>query len=86
MLLTTNYSILKIALNNGFNSLEYYSEIFKKVTGFNPITFKKTINYNLNNKPKAINKLLELTSLEAKTNYYITNIKPKSLTKILKLK
>lgn len=35
-----NYSILKIALNNGFLSQEYYSEIFRKVLGVNPFTYK----------------------------------------------
>ena len=35
--------ILKIALCNGFNSLEYYSEIFKTFLGVSPITYKKYI-------------------------------------------
>ncbi len=33
--------LLKVALENGFHSLEYYSEMFTKVMGFNPSTFKK---------------------------------------------
>ena len=37
-------SILKIALCNGFNSLEYFSEIFKTFLGVSPITYKKYIN------------------------------------------
>ena len=37
-------SILKIALCNGFNSLEYYSEIFKTFLGVSPIAYKKYIN------------------------------------------
>ncbi len=37
-------SILKIALCNGFNSLEYYSEIFKTFLGVSPITYKKYVN------------------------------------------
>lgn len=36
--------ILKIALCNGFNSLEYYSEIFKTFLGVSPITYKMYIN------------------------------------------
>lgn len=40
-------SILKIALCNGFNSLEYYSEIFKTFLGVSPITYKKYINGEL---------------------------------------
>lgn len=37
-------SILKIALCNGFNSLEYYSEIFKTFLGVSPVTYKKYVN------------------------------------------
>lgn len=37
-------SVLKIALCNGFNSLEYYSEIFKSFLGVSPIIYKKYIS------------------------------------------
>ena len=40
-LLFTNDTILKIALNNGFNSLEYYSEKFQDVIGISPLYFRK---------------------------------------------
>lgn len=33
--------ILKIALNHGFNSQEYYSEMFTKVLGISPSEFRK---------------------------------------------
>ena len=36
-------SILMVALDNGFYSQEYYTEIFKKVIGTNPITYKSFI-------------------------------------------
>ena len=36
-----NYSILKIAITHGFESQEYYSEIFKKVMGVKPYSYKK---------------------------------------------
>ena len=39
-----NY-ILSIAFKNGFNSLEYFSEIFKKNMGVSPIIFKKYLSY-----------------------------------------
>lgn len=39
-----NY-ILSIAFKNGFNSLEYFSEIFKKNMGVSPIIYKKYLNY-----------------------------------------
>ena len=34
-------SFLKAALDNGFNSLEYYSETFTKVVGVSPSIYKK---------------------------------------------
>jgi len=34
-------SFLKTALDNGFNSLEYYSEMFTKVVGVSPSIYKK---------------------------------------------
>ncbi len=40
-LLFTDDTILKIALNNGFNSQEYYSETFKNVIGISPVNFRK---------------------------------------------
>ena len=38
-------SILEVALKNGFNSQEYYSEIFKSIIGVPPFTYKKYITY-----------------------------------------
>lgn len=47
-LINTDYRILKIAMMNGFNSQEYYTEVFNRVTGFSPLDFKKFVeNYNL---------------------------------------
>jgi AraC-like DNA-binding protein len=39
-----NY-ILSIAFKNGFNSLEYFSETFKKIMGVSPMIYKKYLNY-----------------------------------------
>ena len=39
-----NDSLLKIALNNGFNSLEYFSEIFSKEVGVSPSIYRKYLN------------------------------------------
>lgn len=36
-----NDRLLKVALDNGFNSLEYYSEMFTKVVGVSPTTYKQ---------------------------------------------
>lgn len=35
-----NFSLLKIALDNGFCSLEYFSEVFKKVVGVSPSVYR----------------------------------------------
>ena len=37
-------SLLKVCMFNGFNSLEYYSETFKIITGVNPTVYKKFFN------------------------------------------
>ena len=42
-LIKTDEKILKIALNNGFNSAEYYSEQFSKIIGLNPQTVRKLL-------------------------------------------
>ena len=33
--------IIKIALNSGYSSLEYYSETFTKILGVSPLTYRK---------------------------------------------
>ena len=40
--------IMRIALNNGFNSLEYYSETFKQITKVSPREYKCFVNRNSN--------------------------------------
>ena len=37
----SKYSILNIAINHGFESQEYYSEMFKKIMGVKPYSYKK---------------------------------------------
>lgn len=39
-----DYSILKVAITSGYTSLEYYSEIFKKIIGVSPTIYRKFIN------------------------------------------
>ena len=38
---TTNDSILKVALEHGFTSQEYFTEIFNKIMGVNPLSYRK---------------------------------------------
>lgn len=51
----TNNSILKIAINNGFISQEYYSETFTKIIGVNPLTYRKFTKVGSNISYKKIN-------------------------------
>lgn len=54
-LLFTNDTILKIALNHGFNSQEYYSEMFNTIIGISPLKFRK--EYSRIDEIKDINEL-----------------------------
>ena len=42
----TNNNLLNIAYKNGFYSIEYFSEIFKKIIGVNPMVVKKYFRGN----------------------------------------
>ena len=73
-----NY-ILSIALKNGFNSLEYYSEIFKKYMGVSPIIFKRFVNHkNINEEERKLifMNLSKLKSIIDKVLVYYNNKKP----------
>ena len=62
-MLFTNDTILKIALCNGFNSQEYYSEKFKEVIGIPPLTFRKQHNEQIN--------LKDINAIKALKQYFI---------------
>jgi AraC-like DNA-binding protein len=76
-----NDSILKIAFDSGFNSLEYYSEIFKKIIGVSPLDYKKFINFDIRLSEKDSNIIIDsLINLESLKNYcsvYRQRVKPK---------
>lgn len=44
LLVNTNYSISKIALNVGFENSLYFSKMFKKYTGFSPSEYRRINN------------------------------------------
>ena len=73
-------SFTSTAINNGFYSLEYFSETFKNILGINPRTYKKIINYHRNIKDQDmiiyLNKLSDLNLLIDYCNKYKTNRKP----------
>jgi AraC-like DNA-binding protein len=84
-----NY-ILSIALKNGFASIEYYSEIFKKVIGVNPLKYKKFINRSIDINEKEIdiiiNKVNECNNLKMYVNNYLLRRKPtRVMEKVFKL-
>lgn len=89
-LLYTNDTILKIALNNGFNSQEYYSEKFKDVIGTSPLKFRKeyTIEHieNINELRAKKEYLMKLKTWENQLinipNYLYDKGKKKELKKV----
>lgn len=76
-------SILKISMESGFNSLEYYSEIFKKVIGVSPMTYKQFIRYDVrvlsNEVSTIINSLVKLDELKNKVMFYRRRVKPSTV-------
>ena len=75
-----NY-ILSIALKHGFNSLEYFSETFKKIIGVSPQIYKKFIyissNISIKNDTTIRNSIAKLQSIKDNTTRYLNNRKPK---------
>ena len=84
-----NY-ILSIGLNNGFNSIEYYSEIFKKIMGVNPKKYKYFINRSRFIKDKEIDLIIkrvdDLNNLDMFIKKYLLNRKPKMVMVLSKKK
>ena len=79
-----DYSILRVATSYGFASQEYYSEIFKKIVGVNPTTYRKFINHDMSisikNHTMISNNLVNLKySLNFIENYKIKISKRTSL-------
>lgn len=73
-----NY-ILSIALKNGFNSLEYFSEVFKKNMGVSPNVYKKYSNYkNITDKEeeKILNNLSRIINIKTNVSNYLNHRKP----------
>ena len=76
----SNDSFLNIALNNGFNSLEYFSETFKSITGVSPRIYKKFTYFIIKTTDEETNiiriNLLNLQVLMDNIVRYIQNRKP----------
>ena len=73
-----NY-ILSIAFKNGFNSLEYFSEVFKKNMGVSPNIYKKYSNYkNITDKEqeKILDNLSRIINIKTNVLNYLNHRKP----------
>ena len=62
-LVFTDDTILKIALTNGFNSQEYYSEKFFEILGLSPLKFRKEF--------QGIDSITNIEELELKKQYLL---------------
>lgn len=73
-------SFTRIALDNGFYSLEYFSETFKKIVGVSPRIYKKYLEYNndLDEDTKFLirDNLIKINDLISYRDKYLSNIKP----------
>ena len=76
----SNELLLKVALQNGFHSLEYYSETFNKVMGFPPSFFRKE-SFNKEDLEKMKIALLEEKSFQES----IRNLRTRKDGKVLRL-
>ena len=74
-----NY-FLSIAFNNGFNSLEYFSETFKKILGVSPRRYKKFVNRDIDlsvdDEITVLKGLSEINHIKNKIDLYLLNQKP----------
>ena len=89
LIINPNNSCLKVALESGFTSLEYYSEIFTKIIGISPLKYRQFYlkNANLSDDIKniVINNVISLSDLKEKIEFYLRNTKPKVMVKVKKL-
>ena len=82
----TNDMMLKVALKHGYTSQEYYSELFSKYMGVNPLTYRKFTKSNTTIKYKEIElirkNLIDLKYQLDNIDHYKNNI-PKETKKVL---
>lgn len=71
--------ILSIAFKNGFNSLEYFSEIFKKNMGVSPTIYKKYLSYKEitdEEQEKILDNISRISSIKSNALNYLNHRKP----------
>ena len=71
---------LSIAIKNGFNSLEYFSETFKKIMGVSPTIYKKfvlrNIDVSLESSSTIFRNISSITKTKSKISKYLSNKVP----------
>ncbi len=83
-----NY-MLSIAFKNGFNSLEYFSETFKKIIGVSPIIYKKYINYKYvtnEEQDKILENISKINNIKNSVLNYLNHRKPQFSNYVKKYK
>lgn len=84
----SNHSILRIGLNHGFSSLEYYSETFHHIMGVSPTVYqnfsRRFIGVEEKDIPIIQKSLAELSSFFQFVTYYLGN-RQKKLSKSLSI-
>lgn len=86
LLKNTDDLVIKIALNSGYSSLEYYSETFTKVLGVSPLTYRKFTRVNSQISEDELDiirtRLPEVSVILKRIDIYKNNIKRSEVKKI----
>ena len=76
----TDNRLLNIGYKNGFNSMEYFSETFKKIVGVNPMIVKNYFKHKKGISEKNLNlinhSMVKLYDLNERKERYLLNQKP----------
>ena len=80
---STDDLMIKVALNNGFASQEYFSETFTKILGVNPLTYRKFTKINSQITEDMLDSLrynlTELSSIIRRIDLYKNNVPTKEV-------
>lgn len=86
LLKNTDDLVIKIALNSGYSSLEYYSETFTKILGVSPLTYRKftKVNSQISDDELEIirTRLPDISFLLKRIDIYKNNIKRSEVKKL----
>lgn len=81
----TSDMMIKVALNNGYSSQEYFTETFTKIIGVSPLIYRKFTKVNSQISEHELDiirrNLAELSSTINRINIYKTNVVPANTIK-----